>query len=266
MNWGSKKYGWLALIVVFGLGLVLGRHNTRPDSNQVPMRAENARDKLQSSSSPSDLVSSASELAFANGVKVVRVIDGDTIEIEGGERVRYIGMDTPEVADFRQPVQCFGAEAARRNTDLVASQTVRLEKDISERDRYQRLLRYVWLGGEMVNLRLVAEGYARVATFPPDVKYQKDFAEAEQGARANQLGLWGSCPAAAVAATTTTTSAPAANCQIKGNINASGEKIYHRPDCPYYTRTKIEATRGERWFCSDTEAVAAGWRVAANCP
>ncbi len=110
--------------------------------------------------------------------------------IEGGERVRYIGIDTPESTSEQE---CFGVEATRRNTELVLGKTVELETDVSQRDRYGRLLRYVWVGNAMVNEILVREGYAQVSTFPPDVKYVERFLAAQKEARDASLGLWGSC-------------------------------------------------------------------------
>ena len=95
--------------------------------------------------------------------RVTRVVDGDTIEVSmEGRRytVRYIGVDTPESVAPGQPVECYGREASRRNRELVEGRTVLLEKDVSETDRYGRLLRYVWADGVMVNAVLVAEGYA----------------------------------------------------------------------------------------------------------
>lgn len=126
-------------------------------------------------------------------VLVTRVIDGDTIEIEGGAHVRYIGMDTPETVDPRMPIQCFGLEASAKNKELVEGKTVRLEKDVSETDHYGRRLYYVFVGDTMVNLLLVKEGYAHAATFPPDVKYHRQFLEAEREAREQKRGLWASC-------------------------------------------------------------------------
>jgi endonuclease YncB( thermonuclease family) len=126
--------------------------------------------------------------------KVIRVIDGDTIEIEGGERVRYIGMNTPETVDPRKPVQCFGVEASNENKELVEGKTVRLEKDISERDKYGRLLRYVFIGDIFINLELVKRGFAYADTIPPDIKYQDLFLKAQQSARSAKIGLWRVCP------------------------------------------------------------------------
>lgn len=121
---------------------------------------------------------------------VTKVIDGDTIQISSGEKIRYIGMDTTEVYPV---VQCFSEEAKKANENLVLGKEVRLEKDISETDKYGRLLRYVYVGDIFVNDKLVREGYAKVATYPPDVKYQQVFLESERFARENNLGLWGKC-------------------------------------------------------------------------
>lgn len=190
------------------------------------------------------------------GVLVTRVIDGDTIEIKGGEKVRYIGIDTPETVHPSKPVQCFGKEAALKNKKLVEGKRVRLEKDVSETDKYGRLLRYVYVGEVFVNKILVRDGYAFSSTYPPDVKYQDIFSKAEKEAREADRGLWGSCGFIAGAKTT----APETDCVIKGNISSSGEKIYHTPGQRYYNQTVISESKGERWFCSEDEAKDAGWR------
>ncbi len=126
-------------------------------------------------------------------VLVTRVIDGDTIEIEGGERVRYLGIDTPETVDPRRPVQCFGAEASIENKALVEGKYVRLHKDITDRDKYGRLLRYVYVDDKFVNLELVKSGFAHIFTLAPDVKYAEEFLKAEREAREARRGLWGAC-------------------------------------------------------------------------
>lgn len=125
-------------------------------------------------------------------VKVVRVIDGDTIEIEGGQNVRYIGIDTPETVHPSKPVECYGKEASEKNKELVDGKEVELEKDVSETDKYERLLRYVWIGDLLVNEYLVREGYAQSSSYPPDIKYQDKFIEAQKKAREEKKGLWSS--------------------------------------------------------------------------
>ncbi len=126
-------------------------------------------------------------------VLVTRVVDGDTIEV-GGQKVRYIGVNTPETVDPRRPVQCFGHEASEFNKSLVEGRAVRLVRDISETDKYGRLLRYVYLeDGTFVNLALVSGGYAQVNTYPPDVAHAREFQSAQTEARAAGRGLWSSC-------------------------------------------------------------------------
>jgi micrococcal nuclease len=134
---------------------------------------------------------------------VVRVVDGDTIVVAyGGKeyKVRYIGMDTPETVDPSSPVQWMGPQASAANKALVAGKTVVLEADVSDTDRYGRLLRYVWLTNglnwTLVNLELVKQGFASVATYPPDVRYVDVYLAAEQQARTAATGLWGAEPTA----------------------------------------------------------------------
>lgn len=129
-------------------------------------------------------------------VTVVRVVDGDTVRVllDGSEEpVRYIGIDTPETVHPTLGVQPFGPEATAYHRQLVGGRFLCLETDISDRDRYRRLLRYAWLeDGTMVNARLLEEGLARVATFPPDVKYiESRLLPAQRAAAEAGRGLWG---------------------------------------------------------------------------
>lgn len=211
-----------------------------------------------------------------NTYRVTRVIDGDTIEVAsetGVQRVRYIGVDTPETVHPRRGVECFGQEASNKNKQLVEGKWVRLEKDISTTDRYGRLLRYVYVDDEFVNLALIKGGYASVVTYPPDVKYTEVFRTAERAAQREGRGLWGNgCndwvapPTSPTGIPPTTQVPPSPACNIKGNINSEDEKIYHFPGCKSYDQTVITEATGEQWFCSVAEAVRAGWRVAGNCP
>ena len=197
--------------------------------------------------------------------KVLRVIDGDTIvvRISGEEKtVRYIGVDTPETVHPERPVQCFGAEASTKNKQLVEGAMVSLERDISDTDKYGRLLRYVYAGETFVNYELVAGGYARSLTFPPDVKHNELLRRALTQAREAELGLWGtSCSTDIVSGSNDTEG----SCTIKGNINSSGNKLFHTPSCPDYETVNINEIAGERWFCSENDAFSAGWRKAGNC-
>ena len=130
--------------------------------------------------------------------RVVRVIDGDTIEVEvsGREyRLRYIGIDAPETVKEDTPMEWMGPEASAANKALVSGKLVYLERDVSETDRYGRLLRYVFLAdGTFVNGELVRQGYAQAITYQPDVKYQDLLRSLQQEARGAGRGLWGSTP------------------------------------------------------------------------
>ncbi len=126
-------------------------------------------------------------------VKVLKVIDGDTIQIEGGKIIRYIGIDTPESVDPRKQVQCFSKEATERNKKAVEGKIVKIEKDISETDKYNRLLRYVYVDGIFLNKQLVKEGFAVASSYPPDIKYQDELENAETEARTHNRGLWQAC-------------------------------------------------------------------------
>ena len=191
----------LALLVL----LVFLVNNRSIDFSEVATEVEESL-KTENSFSPESLTdvlgeADRSENSDKKGVLVTKVIDGDTIAIEGGEVVRYIGIDTPETDR-----ECFSEEATNKNEELVGGKLVKLEKDISERDRYNRLLRYVYVrdpseastrGGQagqvFVNEELVRLGYANVVSYPPDVNYQELFRDAEREARNNNRGLWKDC-------------------------------------------------------------------------
>lgn len=180
----------LAILATIILGLGMVGVGLKGQETGLPPSAE-------TSPSP-QATSSATPVLEGEGVKVKRVIDGDTIELESGQKVRYIGVDTPETVDPRRPVACFGKEASEENKKLVQGKTVLLEKDISEVDKYDRLLRYVYLklddGSTLfVNDHLVRQGFAQVFTYPPDVKFTEQLVAAEKEARESTRGLWQKC-------------------------------------------------------------------------
>lgn len=133
---------------------------------------------------------------------VLRVVDGDTIRVDrgaGSEPVRYIGIDAPETVRPNHPVEWMGPEATSANAALVEGREVLLERDVSDTDAFGRLLRYVWVEPEpgrlvMVNLELVARGYAAAVTYPPDVRWADELRAAMAAARGAGLGLWGDPP------------------------------------------------------------------------
>lgn len=222
-----------------------------------------------------DKPANGAELAM---VDVVRVVDGDTIEVmfQGKkEDVRLIGVDTPETVHPSKPVQPYGPEASAFTKSYLTGKQVGLEFDVEQRDKYGRLLAYVWIDNQMFNRVLVKEGYAQVATFPPNVKYVDDFKELQKEAREAKRGLWGlgeqSQPTTEPTPPANTgAGAPPAEWRpeggqcvrdgqefIKGNINSSGEKIYHVPGQRYYKQTGAEAC-----FATGKDAEAAGYRAS----
>lgn len=266
----SMGPGWVRKAVGFGAPLlvgvaILGAFTPSEDSQQ---------EGAVVAESPTAAVAPDVEMAV-----VQSITDGDTVRLADGRALRYIGIDTPETVAPGQPVQCFGAEASRRNGELVLGKTVRLEKDKNETDQFERLLRYVYLeDGTMVNEVLVAEGYAESVAYPPDTKHQTKLDAAEAAAKAERRGRWTACvatpvpttppvvlatqPAATVDQCPQGCTAQIAGCAIKGNISSSGEKIFHAPGQRDYEATVIDPSRGERYFCTGAEAIANGWRQA----
>ena len=273
---------------------------------------------------------------------VQSVVDGDTIRvmIEGVEfTVRYILVNTPERGEL------FYREATSANEAIVSSKNVILVKDVSETDRFGRLLRYVYLeDGTFVNREMVRQGWAQVSTFPPDVSKEPELRAAQRQAMVADAGIWsqisgpvtnrpvtlrdgpgsGFAEAGRLIANTALMLAaaspdgewlqlvdgtwiaaiavnnapppmglrltaqavtpagvafprrgpccgggppppePAFPGPIKGNINSKGEQIFHMPGQRDYCRTAIDEAAGEVWFCSATQAEAAGWRAATR--
>ncbi len=163
---------------------------------------------------------SRQDLPAGDDAIVTRIVDGDTIEVRINDArftVRYIGIDAPETKG--PPAQtCLSRQATTANKALVLGKTLRLERDVSETDRYGRLLRYAYLpDGTLVNEKLVLDGFALIATYPPDVKYVDALAAAQQKARESNAGLWSKCPQLAAAGIRSsqpaaTAIAPAADC------------------------------------------------------
>ncbi len=188
----------LAIIVVVGLAAIGFSQLFFHPATISP--AEAARSTLdfiekQAKEIKSKLTSgTAGEYIYGDLIGVKEVIDGDTIVLDNGEKVRYIGVDTPELDDNTKGLECYGIEATERNRDLVKGKQVRLFKDVSERDRYGRLLAYVYRDdGVFVNYELVKGGFAVAAAYPPDVQKAELFSVMEREARADKTGMWGNC-------------------------------------------------------------------------
>jgi endonuclease YncB( thermonuclease family) len=208
-------------------------------------------------------------------VGVASVIDGDTIEIHG-QRIRQHGIDAPEASQpcdlAGTPWRC-GQASANALAEHVGRRTVTCEP--RARDRYGRLVAACSVGGASISAWMVREGWAVAYR-----RYSQDFVADEAAARAAKRGIWRStfivpwewraqrrAGGIAVGARPVSSHSPSSEshrtgCDIKGNINSKGERIYHVPGGRSYANTVIDTTRGERWFCSEAEAQAAAWRPA----
>jgi len=232
--------------------------NESPDSV-----AESQKDETQAADTQEDETGDSQDVPGTIPAHVVRVVDGDTFEaiIDGREEtVRLILVDTPETVHPSKPVEPFGPEASQYAKETLEGKDVRLELDVSERDQYGRVLAYVWIGDRMFNEMLLEKGLARVAVFPPNVKYVDRFREIEKEAKRKGIGIW-SVENYAVEEEKSRSEEVAASpgrCadpKIKGNINSKGEKIYHVPGGQFY-----DVTIAEEMFCTEEEAQAAGYR------
>jgi len=199
---------------------------------------------------------------------IVRVIDGDTVVIEREMKIRLLGIDSPEKGD------CFYNESRDFLKDLLEGDQVRIEKDISGEDRFERLLRYVYLPSDdvkdddvFVNQLLVKEGYAFKNSVSPDNRYRDLFSSAQEYAKKNSLGLWGECDYEKEVDLRERDTIPVdPSCMIKGNISEKGYgKIYLLVGCPNYNRVKIDERKGEQYFCTEKEAKEAGFARSDSC-
>ena len=229
---------------------------------------------------------------------VLNVIDGATIDVDiDGKihRVRYLGIELPQGILVDDGGRSIGGKALEFNRFLVEGRTVELEKGEVESDLLGNLIRYVCVDGEMVNKTLLTNGYATVAAFPPEFVHQTEFLIAEEGAQTSLRGLWKQS-SAGLHSPDASTGAPASDllpaspwvppfgstlpappslspadrpCDysgtpqavIKGNVDIrTGALIYHVPGGLFYSTIEIEEEEGDRRFCTEEEAIEAGWK------
>ncbi|WP_051475485.1 thermonuclease family protein [Bacillus sp. J37] len=196
--------------------------------------------------------------------EVTKVVDGDTLHvmISGKkETIRLLLVDTPETVHPSKQVQPFGPEASNYMKETLSGEEIQVELGLGERDKYGRILAYVYLDDQMINKLLLEKGLARVAyVFEPNTKYIDEFYDIQKQAQNEELGIWslenyateeGFQDEIHVENENTDKS----GCTIKGNINSKGEKIYHTVQSPSYNVTKPEEL-----FCTEKEAVEAGFR------
>ena len=221
-------------------------------------------------------------------------MDGATIDVVAGGkelRVRYLGVEIPVTGGTDGEEGDLAERALEFNTFLVDGRTIELEKDVVETGPEGLVLRYVYVKGEMVNEVLLTNGYATVSGFPPDFAYKNSFLVAEESAKRDQRGFWkrSSSPPGQEMPTpvpTPVSSFPGGTlplppgaqqggvvCDfsrtdepvIKGNVESrTGERIYHIPGGFFYATTKVEESDGDRWFCTEDEAIEAGWKKSSH--
>lgn len=180
-----------AIVIILALALIanIGNLPGIPDTVRIPVPEVKV--------GPTEPAPSAYPTTQPESNTVTRVIDGDTVELEDGQKVRYIGIDAPEK---QNPIECFSGESTQANTNVVLNKKVRLEKDKTDRDRYGRLLRYVYVQPEssgaaeiFVNEYLVRQGFAYSKAYKPDVRLQSVLDNAQREASAATRGLWNAC-------------------------------------------------------------------------
>lgn len=266
-----KSVHWFLIsfiLALIALVLSLSGGESQP-ATQTPSRVPGGALSAPASSYSGVLRPSSSLAALLAPPQVadlVRVVDGDTLilRVEGKqESVRIVGINAPEVKTHA----CYADLATRRLKELTSSGaiTVRAKLD-GNRDVFGRLLRYVYVNDEDVGLRLVAEGLALSYEKYPHPELAVYEAQEAQ-AHAQRVGLWGTCPSPASSSSPSgSVASSGSGCVIKGNINPQGKKLYHLPTCRGYSATHIEESKGERWFCTEAQAQAAGWVRAGGCP
>jgi len=189
------------------------------------------------------------QFLFPSSFTVTEVVDGDTIKLNDGRRIRYISIDAPEEKE------CFAQEAKEINSDLVLGKQVRLEMDTNEMDRFGRYLAYVYVHEEgeeiFVNESLLAEGAGEFFLDTVNIRYQDLLVQAAEKAHQENKGLWQTCAPN-----------PQVGCQIKGNIDRLDKRWYHLPNFRHYEATEVNLEHGDRWFCTEEQAQAAGFERA----
>jgi len=204
--------------------------------------------------------------------RVERVVDGDTFEVAGANAekitVRILNMAAPDKGE------CFYVEAKEALSELILDKQVKLEKDVSGADDFGRLLRHVYLssGTEkddnlIVSKEMIKNGWAQALPVLPDVKYKTYLARFGTEAEKANLGVWGGCEELPRNFAESENAQPLdEKCVIKGNISKNNpEKLYFLPECPSYSQVRINLKNGERYFCTESEAQSAGFKISGGC-
>lgn len=181
--------------------------------------------------------------------KVIKIIDGDTIDIESGERIRFYETNAPEY-----PKDCLGIDSKARLEDLLLNKSIYYKK--IGKDNFGRTLAYVYLNKLLINEIMIEEGLAYFEKGKTSTKNSLSFEKAEERAKAVKRGVWSEyCET------------KKEGCLIKGNYRADNNtRIYHTPDCYNYDRITIKPGSSDRWFCTEIEAKNFGFRKSKDCP
>jgi micrococcal nuclease len=203
---------------------------------------------------------------------VYRVVDGDTVDVKSKNNkiftIRVIGIDAPETVHPTKKVECFGREASlEAKRILKEGEKVFLETDGTQGkvDKYGRKLGYVILkNGSDFGKMMISGGFGYEYTYDTPYQKQAEYKEAQRRAEKSKKGLWAEsiCSSFEEIREQKYMGSLKKDCNIKGNISFSKEKIYHIPGQMYYSKTKINELYGEKFFCSENEAVKEGWRKA----
>jgi micrococcal nuclease len=176
-------------------------------------------------------------------IGVLRIVDGDNIELVDGRRIRYIGVDAPEEGE------CFREESIKINEELVMGKKVKIEFDKNDMDNYGRWLAYVWVDDVFVNQELLEKGAGEYFLDTVNKKYGEELVEAAEKGYGGNQGLWGKCGGEV-------------DCVVKGNVDRNDKRWYHLPGFRHYSQTEVNLDHGDRWFCSEEEAIKAGFERA----
>ena len=184
----KRAIKWIGVLV--GFFLIVGIFSG-DSQKQVDTKPEIKSKSVQQSSEPS--IEPSPPIIQKEKYKVLSVSDGDTLRIEYNgvnTPLRLIGIDTPEINHPSEPIQCYGPEASDKTKELLLGKYIELEEDITDIDKYDRLLRYIWFDGVLINELLVREGYALSSRYPPDTKYQDRLDATQAIAKKERVGFW----------------------------------------------------------------------------